>query len=383
MSKMFLKKRTVNGNVYWSLAESYRADGKVKQRIVKNLGTTEKALNYMYGQEEYKQFIKDIKDFISLDKKLELNQIHNMDCRQGLKLLEDNSIDCCVTSPPYWGLRDYGIDGQIGLEDSLQQYINELVKVFREVKRVLKPTGTLWLNLGDCYVGTGGDRKSKVKNEIFQKQQEHNPKDGRYSRIKKLLDMNLKPKDLIGLPWRIAFKLQEDGWYLRSDIIWEKSNCMPESVKDRPTKSHEYIFLLTKEPYYYYDFESIREPCVNGDPNPPRGSKGVIGGLNKGRRQNIKLVEPLKYRNKRTVWRVSTDSLRQAHFATFPPKLIEPCIIGGCPKDGIVLDPFIGSGTTGQVALKNARNFIGFELNPEYIKIANNYRLNEVQLNII
>ena len=314
---------------------------------------------------------------------LDLNDIYNMDCREGLNLIEDNSIDCCITSPPYWGLRDYGIDGQIGLEDSLQEYIDELVKVFKEVKRVLKPTGTLWLNLGDCYVGTGGDRKSKVKNELFQKQQEHNPKDGRYSRRKTLLDMNLKPKDLIGLPWRIAFKLQEDGWYLRSDIIWNKSNCMPESTKDRPTKSHEYIFLLTKEPYYYYDNEAIKEQCVNGDPNPPRGSKGVIGNLNKGRRRQFDLKEPLVYRNKRSVWNVATDRFTQAHFATFPPKLIEPCILAGCPKDGIVLDPFMGSGTTGMMAIQNNRNFIGFELNPEYIEIANEYRLNQIQLKIV
>ena len=378
---MFLKKREVNGKTYWSIVESYRADGKVKQRIIKNLGTTEKALNSLYGHSEYNEFITEIETFLSRNEDLDLNTIYNMDCRKGLKLLKDNSIDCCITSPPYWGLRDYGINGQIGLENSLKEYINELVKVFREVRRVLKPTGTLWLNLGDCYVGTGGDRKSKVKNEIFQKQQEHNPQGGRYSRRKKLLDMNLKPKDLIGLPWRIAFKLQEDGWYLRSDIIWDKSNCMPESVKDRPTKSHEYIFLLTKEPYYYYDFEALKEPCINGDPNPPRGSKGVIGSLNKGRRENVKMNVPLQYRNKRTVWRVATDNLRQTHFATFPPKLIKPCVIGGCPKGGIVLDPFMGSGTTGMVAIQNYRNYIGFELNPKYIEIANNCRLNFVQMN--
>ena len=163
---------------------------------------------------------------------------------------------------------------------------------------------------------------------------------------------------------RIAFKLQEDGWYLRSDIIWNKSNCMPESTKDRPTKSHEYIFLLTKEPYYYYDNEAIKEQCVNGYSNPPRGSKGVIGNLNKGRRRQFDLKEPLVYRNKRSVWNVATDRFTQAHFATFPPKLIEPCILAGCPKDGIVLDPFMGSGTTGMMAIQNNRNFIGFELNP-------------------
>ncbi|QLY82336.1 site-specific DNA-methyltransferase [Clostridium intestinale] len=312
-----------------------------------------------------------------------MNKIHNLDCREGLKLLEDNSIDCCITSPPYWGLRDYGIDGQIGLEDTLQEYIDELVNIFREVKRVLKPTGTLWLNMGDCYVGTGGDRKKAVKNELFQTQQAHNPKEGRYERKKTLLDMNLKPKDLIGLPWRIAFKLQEDGWYLRSDIVWSKTNCMPESVKDRPTKAHEYIFLLSKEPYYYYDYEAIKEQCVNGDPNPPRGSKGVLGNLNKGNRERFNIPGKVEYRNKRSVWEVSTDTLKQAHFATFPPKLIEPCVLAGCKQDGIILDPFSGSGTTGMVAMKNNRNFIGFELNPEYIKIAEKFRLNEIQLKII
>lgn len=343
---------------------------------------------------------------------LEINEIYNMDCRAGLKLLNDNSIDCCITSPPYWGLRDYGVDGQIGLEKTLQDYIKEMVEVFREVKRVLKPEGTLWLNLGDSYVGTGGDRKNKVKNKIFQEQQKHNPKDGRYERIKKIKEDGLKPKDLMGIPWRVAFALQDDGWYLRSDIIWNKTNCMPEAVKDRPTKAHEYMFLLTKSNRYYYDNESIKEDCVNGDPNPPRGSEGTLGNLNKGRRlkgnsktfrgggaytqnrcfDNSAEVEReshgnkpnlLMKRNKRTVWSVATDSFKEAHFATFPPKLIEPCVIAGCPKGGIILDIFMGSGTTGMVAIKNNRNYIGFELNPKYVEIANKYRLNEVQLKIV
>lgn len=343
---------------------------------------------------------------------LDINDIYNMDCREGLKHLEDNSVDCCITSPPYWGLRDYGVPGQIGLEDSLQEYLNEMVKLFREVKRVLKPEGTLWLNLGDSYVGTGGDRKKKVKNELFQTQQSHGPKDGRYERTKKIKEYGLKPKDLMGIPWRVAFALQDDGWYLRSDIIWNKTNCMPEAVKDRPTKAHEYIFLLSKSRRYYYDDESIKEPCVNGDPNPPRGSCGTLGNLNKGRRLkgNAKTFrgggvytqgrsfnnsstaereshcnEPNKLgvRNKRSVWSVATDKLGAAHFATFPPELIRPCILAGCPKDGIVLDPFMGSGTTAMVSLENQRNYIGFELNKEYIKIANKHRLSEVQLRIV
>lgn len=314
---------------------------------------------------------------------LELDTIYNIDCRDGLKLLDDNSVDCCVTSPPYWRLRDYGVDGQIGLEETLSEYIKNLMDVFKEVKRVLKPTGTLWLNMGDCYVGTGGDRSKKVKNELYQEKQKHNPKEGRYKIKKHLIDMNLKPKDLIGIPWRIAFKLQEDGWYLRSDIIWNKLNCMPESVKDRPTKSHEYLFLLTKEPYYYYDNEAIKEICVNGDPNPPRGSKGTLGNLNKGRREIKNIDGKLKYKNKRSVWNIGTDAFPYAHFATFPPKLIEPCILAGCPKDGIVLDVFMGSGTTAMVAIQNSRKYIGFELNKEYIKIANDNRINKVQLKMI
>ena len=343
---------------------------------------------------------------------LEINKIYNMDCRRGLKLLNDNSIDCCITSPPYWGLRDYGVDGQIGLESSLKEYINEIVKVFSEVKRVLKPEGTLWLNLGDTYVGTGGSRIKKVKNELFQKQQEHQPKDGRYLRNKKNKNEGLKPKDLIGIPWRVAFALQEDGWYLRKDIIWNKTNCMPEAVKDRPTTAHEYIFLLSKSRNYYYDYEAIKEDCVNGDPDPPRGSEGVLGNKNKGRRakgnaktfrgggtytkgqsfnnsssaeRESKGNKPnlLMKRNKRSVWSIATDNFKEAHFATFPPKLIEPCVLAGAPKGGLILDVFMGSGTTAKVALENQRNYIGFELNPEYIKIAERYRINEVQLKII
>lgn len=190
---------------------------------------------------------------------LELNTIHNMNCLEGFKKLDDNSFDCCVASPPYWGLRDYGINGQIGIESSLDEYLDSLVEVFREVRRVLKDNGTLWLNLGDSYVGTGGDRKKAVKNEIFQHQQKSNPGEGRYERIKKLKESKLKPKDLIGIPWKVTFALQADGWYLRQDIICDKPNCMPEAVKDRTTKSHEYIFLLAKSRKYYYDYESIME----------------------------------------------------------------------------------------------------------------------------
>lgn len=347
-----------------------------------------------------------------------------MDCREGLKMLDDNSIDCCITSPPYWGLRDYGVPGQIGLEDSLTEYIDEMVHVFKEINRVLKPEGTLWLNLGDSYVGTGGDRKKKVKNELFQQQQSHNPTNGRYERIKGLKQDNLKPKDLMGIPWRVAFALHSDGWYLRSDIIWSKSNCMPESAVDRPTKSHEYIFLLSKSQRYYYDSEAIKEPITdstlkrlsqdiehqcgstraNGGNKTNGTMKAVIGKGNSKtfrgggvytngqsfdnssdthRESHGNSINATGLRNKRTVWTVASSQFSEAHFATFPPKLIEPCILAGCPKDGIVLDPFMGSGTTAMVALQNQRNYIGFELNPEYIKIAESHRLSNVQLKII
>lgn len=407
---MFLKKRKVNGTFYWSIAESYRENGKVKQKTIENLGTTDKAIAFLQQSIEYGKFLSELNVFTN--KKLGINEIYNMDCREGLKLLDSNSVDCCVTSPPYWGLRDYGVPGQIGLEKSLNDYIDVMVKVFREVKRVLKPSGTLWLNLGDAYVGTGGDRKQAVKNEIFQMQQSHNPGNGRYQRIKQLKRSKLKPKDLMGIPWKVALALQDDGWYLRSDIIWNKTNCMPEAVKDRPTKTHEYIFLLSKERTYYYDHEAIKEPCVNGDPNLPRGSLGVLGGLNSGRRgkgnsrtfrgggaytkgqsfNNSATIEreshgnvpnELGLRNKRSVWNVATDNFEAAHFATFPSKLIEPCILAGCPINGIVLDPFMGSGTTAEKSLELQRNYLGFELNSEYIKIAKEYRLNDVQIKIV
>lgn len=216
---MFLKKRKVNGTFYWSIAENYREDGKMKQRIILNLGPTEKAKNILQQNNEYNRFLKELLKFeVPQQEKLEINNIYNMDCLTGLKLLPDNSIDCCVTSPPYWGLRDYGVPGQAGLEPTLEEYVEKMVLIFREVKRVLRPSGTLWLNLGDSYVGTGGDRLKPVNNEIFQIQQSHNPGKGRYDRKKKLMECNLKPKDLIGIPWMVAFALRADGWYLRSDI---------------------------------------------------------------------------------------------------------------------------------------------------------------------
>lgn len=378
---MFLKKRIVNNKLYWSIAENFRVDSKVKQKVIKSLGPTEKAIKILEEKADYHRFLPKIYEVIN--KKLAINTIHHMDCRYGLKLIDDDSIDCCITSPPYWGLRDYGVNGQIGLEESLEEYISTLENVFDEVMRVLKPDGTLWLNLGDGYVGTGGDRKNPVSNELFQTQQKSNPGDGRYNRIKKMKQSGLKPKDLMGVPWRIALALQQRGWYLRSDIIWHKSNCMPEAVTDRPTKSHEYMFLLSKSRKYYYDHESIKEVCVNGDPNPPRGSKGV-NHLNSGRRSEPKEeLAPRFMKNKRDVWTVATSRFRGAHYATFPPELIEPCVKAGCREGGIVLDPFMGSGTTASTSIELRRNFIGFELNKESIELAEKERLNNLQLKIV
>lgn len=254
-----------------------------------------------------------------------------------LQKLPDSFVQCVVTSPPYWGLRDYGIEGQIGLENQLQQYINNLLSVFREVKRVLVPDGVLWLNIGDGY--TSGNRGYRAPDK-------KNP--ARAMSIRPDTPNGLKPKDLLGIPWRLAFALQSDGWYLRSDIIWNKPNAMPESVKDRPTRAHEYIFMLTKNEKYFYDHVSIKE----------------------------------NNRNKRTVWNVNTTPFPEAHFATFPPSLIEPCIISSTRPNDFVLDPFLGSGTVGEVAYIHNRRFVGIELNPEYIKIAQD-RLHPLSTNII
>ena len=294
---------------------------------------------------------------------LELNKIYNMDCLEGLKQLPDNSINCCVTSPPYWGLRDYGVEGQIGLEPTPEEYVANMVEVFREVKRVLRDDGTLWLNLGDCYNGSGGAGGDYNKGGLKEGQPKY---PGRKI-------AGLKPKDLVGIPWMVAFALRADGWYLRQDIIWHKPNAMPESVKDRCTKAHEYIFLLTKNSKYYFNSDLIREP--NQDKyDGKRGTTKTRTKFQSAMRTMSDKEEMKKYstqgRNKRTVWNVPTKPFKDAHFATFPPDLIEPCILAGCPAGGVVLDPFMGSGTTGMVAAMHQRNFIGFELNPEYCKMA-------------
>lgn len=306
-------------------------------------------------------------------------------CLDKIRDLDSESVHCCVTSPPYWGLRDYGVAGQLGLEPTPREYVNKIVDVFREVRRVLRDDGTLWLNLGDSYsVSHSGSYKPTDKqssNEGSLKAKAHKSK----------MRSGLKPKDLVGIPWMVAFALRDDGWYLRQDIIWSKPNPMPESVQDRCTKAHEYIFLLSKSDRYYYDQEAIKEPATWGLPNSPeaiaspygqglsrRASGGgkkysdsaVVPGRTEGQNLDLAGQKTYEMRNKRSVWEVSTTPFSDAHFATFPPKLIEPCILAGCPRGGTVLDPFFGAGTTGLVALQNGREFIGIELNPEYIKIA-------------
>jgi len=299
-------------------------------------------------------------------------QLYHGDCLETLKTFASESINCCVTSPPYFGLRDYGVDGQIGMEHTPDDFVNSLVTVFREVRRVLKDDGTLWVNLGDSYsahkdcksIGQSLAKGTTRENAHVIEKGKSRTKDS-----KMLKSVGLKNKDLIGIPWMVAFALRADGWYLRSDIIWSKPNPMPESVRDRPTKSHEYIFLLSKSQHYYYDAEAIKEVAIDGGgrkDNNPENRKRFPSKLVSGVRDGTKSYS---HRNKRSVWTVSTKPYKEAHFATYPPDLILPCILAGCPEGGTVLDPFNGSGTTGQVALQNNRNYIGIELNAEYIQL--------------
>jgi len=292
----------------------------------------------------------------------------NCDVMDGLSQLENESVHCIVTSPPYWGLRDYGVEGQIGLEPTAEGYVAKMVQVFREVRRVLRGDGTCWVNLGDGYHGGGYANHAVNGQEWLEKHGGDRRRSRQQDRIRN--NSNLKPKDLIGMPWRVAFALQADGWWLRSDIIWSKPNPMPESVTDRPTKAHEYLFLLTKKERYYYDAEAIREAGSqnsHGSPNINAGRKQSALGQQKGGRLG-KWTEADREtgRNKRSVWTISTAPYAEAHFATFPPELPELCIKAGCPKGGTVLDPFGGAGTTGLVADRLQRNAILIELNPEY-----------------
>lgn len=289
------------------------------------------------------------------------------DCRDVLGSLPDGSINCCVTSPPYFGLRDYGVEGQLGLEPTPDEFVAAMVEVFREVRRVLRDDGTLWLNLGDSYANDGkwgGSTGGKHASALH----------GNSGIGRRLLTTGLKPKDLIGIPWRVAFALQADGWYLRQDIIWHKPNPMPESVTDRCTKAHEYIFLFAKSERYYFDADAIKEQAVSNHASG-NGFKGRQGGAihmpMSGGAGTADQWLPGGMRNRRSVWTVSTKPFKGAHFATFPPDLIEPCVLAGCPVDGTVLDPFFGAGTTGLVAQKHGRNCVGIELNPDYIAIAN------------
>jgi DNA modification methylase len=293
------------------------------------------------------------------------------DCRESLAGLPERSVQTCVTSPPYFGLRDYGHDGQIGLEPTPDEFVAALVEVFREVRRVLRDDGTVWLNLGDTYNAYNGNRgDAKQLNGLADQQR------NRISGGSGLTVPTLKQKDLIGVPWMVAFALRADGWYLRSDIIWNKPNPMPESVTDRPTKAHEYLFLLSKGPRYFYDADAIREAdqgtdhahrnVLNGQPSlePSNGLRSVNGGLRTVDGRNG------SGRNKRSVWTVATQPYAGAHFATFPAKLIEPCILAGSRPGDTVLDPFAGSGTTGVVCGWHGREFVGCELNPEYAAMA-------------
>lgn len=351
-----------------------------------------------------------------------------------LRKLKEKSIHCCITSPPYWGLRDYGtgkwiggdpdcphmrltkiskdtatghkgmheqgnvvgdaiyknncpqcgatrIDAQLGLEETYQEYVENMVKLFAEVHRVLQDDGTLWLNLGDSYYNyRPGKGQSLHKQTVSNTDQDLPTTCSRRGKRQ----VNLKQKDLVGIPWRVALALQDWGWYLRQDIIWHKPNPMPESVKDRCTKAHEYIFLLAKSPKYYYDNEAIKEDSVDYEKTKKRyekpfmaGEKHESGGYSKDGAKHTKGMKKFNgKRNKRSVWTVTTKPFKEAHFATFPPDLIEPCILAGCPENGTVLDPFGGAGTTGLVAEKNKRNAILIELNDDYIQIAKNRIIN-------
>ena len=349
------------------------------------------------------------------------------DCIEGMRRLEGQSVNCVVTSPPYFGLRDYGHDGQIGLEASPDAFVAKLVEVFREVRRVLRDDGTVWLNLGDSYSGAGPsgasyqskttmEREGKSSDGAFRISKSLAQRGLTYAEKKPIPTPGLKAKDLIGIPWRVAFALQADGWYLRQDIIWHKPNPMPESVRDRCTKAHEYIFLLSKAERYYFDSGAMQEPAVTNDQRRPYGSKGAWdmdgrpeeqrpNGKPRSARDSFKREgskreqtipgqdygthrpdrEESEYdtstRNRRSVWTVATKPYKGAHFATFPPDLIRPCILAGCPKDGTVLDPFGGSGTTALVALEEGRKAVLCELNTDYIALAHK-RLEGLQLRI-
>ena len=293
--------------------------------------------------------------------------LHLGDCLDILPTLEAGSVQTCVTSPPYFGLRDYGMPDQIGLETTPDEFVAAMVAVFREVRRVLRDDGTLWLNLGDSYANDGkwgGSSGGKHVSALHGK--------SGIGRAK--VKTGLKPKDLIGIPWRVAFALQADGWHLRQDIIWSKPNPMPESVRDRCTKAHEYIFLLSKSPRYYFNHRAIEEPATGkppGNKKPTKGGRHYAEGANEHRTAaNLHNIGARETRNRRSVWVVTTKPFKDAHFATFPVDLIEPCILAGSKPGDLVLDPFMGAGTTAVAAMMHDRASIGCELNPDYLDIA-------------
>lgn len=292
------------------------------------------------------------------------------DALEIMRGMETESVYTCITSPPYYNLRDYGAPGQIGMEETPEKYIQSLVEVFREVRRVLRKDGTLWVNIGDTYAA---NRPYQVKETRGTR--------GHAFTGEMAVPEGCKAKDMIGIPWLLAFALRADGWYLRQDIIWQKPNAMPESVKDRCTKSHEYLFLLSKSAKYYFDAAAISEPIAGkstkkylecGGEQTPIFGGGKYGNNEREetRTKSGKRFKPTPRRNKRDVWSVSTTGFKGAHFATFPEKLVEPCVLAGSPEGGMVLDPFAGSGTTGAVAKRLRRGFVGIEINPEYAKMA-------------
>ena len=287
-----------------------------------------------------------------------------------LPSIDAGSVQCCVTSPPYWGLRDYGCTGQIGLEDTPAAYVERLVEVFREVRRVLADDGVVWLNLGDSYNSNPSNQHSSNVRANGSKA---------VGRRQKREAPGLKPKDLVGIPWRAAFALQADGWYLRSDVIWAKPNPMPESVRDRPTKAHEYLFMLTKRARYYYDADAVREPAPNNKPRLRASNfkkAGATPGADGGRvaghtMRGAPIIEPHPLgRNRRSVWTIATRPYPGAHFAVMPPALVEPCIQAGSRKGDLILDPFSGAGTVGMVARRLQRRYLGIELNPDYASLS-------------
>ena len=305
------------------------------------------------------------------------NHINTIICGDALEILKkfpDESINCSITSPPYYGLRDYHKKEQIGREKTVEEYLDRLINVFREVRRVLKKDGTCFIVIGDSYAGTSS--KKEQRDPKYPKGRNgQNP-----SITQKVL--GYKSKDLMGIPWRLAFALREDGWYLRSDIIWHKENAMPEACRDRPTRSYEHIFLLSKSPRYYYDYDSLAEPMKEvSKKRYVRGRSKENKYLNENSGAKIQKINEARgygqykgdnipqFRNKRDIWTINTTSFRGNHYAAFPPKLAEICMIAGCPKDGIILDPFIGSGTVGLVSLLHNRKYIGIELNEEYVNL--------------